>query len=113
MWAVDTFACLTPGPIFDGRDLPQGLFEEMIPAMGSAVSPWHEWLDPTAYRRHVDNVEALGVIAAASAHGPVLTGDMLHAGFDMVRELAGKPIIPTAGQELLDELITQVLATAA
>ena len=113
MWAVDTFACLTPGPILDGRDLPPGLFEEMLPAMNSCVSPWHAWLDPSVYRRHVDDVEALGVLVAASAHGPVLSGDMLHRGFDMVRELAGQPIIPTAGQELLDELIAQVLVDAA
>ena len=109
MWIVDSFACLTPGNL-DVHDLPHDLVQESMPAMNSLVSPWHQWLDPAAYRRHVDDVEALGVLAVASAHGPVVTGDAIHEAFDVVRRLAGQPIIPAPGQDLLDDLITQVLA---
>jgi hypothetical protein len=80
--------------------------------MNSIVSPWHQWLDPEAYGRHVDEVEALGLLIAASAHGPVMTGDAIHRAFDTVRRLAGRPIIPTPGQELLDELVASALAGA-
>jgi hypothetical protein len=59
----------------------------------------------------VDDVEALGVVAVASAHGPIMTGDAIHEAFDVVRSSAGRPIIPPPGQELLDALIAQVLAT--
>ena len=111
MWIVDSFACLTPGAL-DVHDLPRDLVAESMPAMNSLVSPWHQWLDPTAYHRHVDRVEGLGVLAAASAHGPVLTGDAIRDAFEVVRGLAGRPIIPAPGQELLDELINQVLAAA-
>lgn len=111
MWIVDTFACLTPGAL-DVRDMPRDLLEEGLPAMNSLVSPWHRWLDPAAYRRHVDDVEALGVLAVASAHGPVLTGDAIHEAFDVVRDLAGRPIIPAPGQQLLDELVNRTLAAA-
>lgn len=113
MWIVDSFACLTPGAVYDVHDLPPGHFAEQVPVMHSLVSPWHAWLDPTAYRRHVDDVEALGVLTAASAHGPVITGAALHEAFDAARDLAGKPVIPAPGQELLDELVAGVLAQAA
>jgi flavorubredoxin len=111
MWAVDTFACLTPGEL-DVHDLPSDLLAESMPAMNSLVSPWHRWLDPAVYRRHVDDVEALGVLTVASAHGPVLTGDAIRTSFDTVRALAGAPIIPAPGQELLDELLNRTVAAA-
>ena len=79
--------------------------------MNSLVSPWHAWLDPTKYREHADSVEAMGVMTVATAHGPVLTGDAIEA-FDVVRDLAGKPIIP-APARVLDEIVAQVLAGAA
>ena len=109
MWIVDSFACLTPGTL-DVHEMPRDLLEEGMPAMNSLVSPWHQWLDRAAYQRHVDAVEGLGVLTVASAHGPVLTGDAVHAAFDVVRRLAGQPIIPAPGQDLLDELVGQVLA---
>jgi flavorubredoxin len=109
MWIVDSFACLTPGAVHDVHELPREFVRENLRDMNSIVSPWHEWLDPAAYRRHVDEVEAMGVLTVASAHGPVMTGDAIHEAFDVVRELAGKPISPPPGQELLDELIAQTL----
>jgi flavorubredoxin len=108
MWIVDTFACLTPGTL-DVHELPRDLLEESMPAMNSLVSPWHQWLDPAAYGRHVDEVEAVGVLTVASAHGPVLTGDAIREAFQVVRRLAGQPILPAPGQELLDQLIDHVL----
>ena len=109
MWIVDTFACLTPGTL-DVHEMPADLLAESMPAMNSLVSPWHQWLDPAAYRRHVDSVEGFGVLTVASAHGPVVTGDAIRTAFEGVRRLAGQPIIPAPGQELLDDLIAQVLA---
>ena len=113
MWIVDTFACLTPGAIHHMQDLPRDLVDANLPAFSSLVSPWHTWLDPESYRRHVDDVEALGVLAVASAHGPIMTGDDIHAGFDVVRAMAGTPIIPAPGQDLLDDLVANILAGAA
>jgi flavorubredoxin len=112
MWIVDTFACLTPGAIHHIEDLPRELVADNLPLFTSMVSPWHAWLDAAAYRRHVDTVEAMGVLAIASAHGPIITGDAMHAAFDVVRDLAGKPLIAGPGQELLDEMVAQILAGA-
>jgi flavorubredoxin len=112
-WIVDSFACLLPEPILDVRDLPRGYLAENLPLVNSMVSPWHEWLDAAAYRRHVDNIEAFGILTAASAHGPVLTGDAVHEAFDLVRALAGQPPILGPGQELLDELVAHTLESNA
>jgi flavorubredoxin len=113
MWIVDTFACLLPGAVYDVHDVPREMVEETLPLFNSMVSPWHQWLDADAYRRHVDHVESFGVLAAANAHGPVMTGDALHQGFDTIRALAGQPILPAPGQELLDELVAGILAGTA
>jgi len=110
-WMADSFACLTPGSL-DVHHRPVDHVAEQMPAMSSLVSPWHQWLDVDRYRRHVDEVEAMGLLTAASAHGPVLTGDAIHAAFDVVRGLAGRPIIPAPGQSLLDELVAGTLAAA-
>jgi flavorubredoxin len=110
MWIVDSFACLTPGSL-DAEDLSPDQLAQMS-AMNSAVSPWHAWLDRAAYGRHVDAVETLGARTVASAHGPVLRGELLDDAFDRVRGLAGAPIIPTPGQELLDMLIAPTLVEA-
>ena len=112
MWIVDSFACFTPGSL-DADDLPQELLAQVMPALSSAISPWHAWLDPGAYVRHVDAVEALGACTVASAHGPVLSGGRLDDAFDRLRALAGSPLILTPGQELLDSLLEPTLAEAA
>lgn len=112
MWAVDTFACPTTGTM-DIHELPRDMVAEAMPEMNSMVSPWHQWLDPAAYRDHVDSVEEFGVLTVATAHSPVLTGDAIHRAFDLVRDLAGKPILPGPGQELLDEILAQATVEPA
>jgi len=44
MWAVDSFACMTPGSL-DVRDLPREHVAENMAAMNSLVSPGQELLD--------------------------------------------------------------------
>ena len=112
LWAVDSFAAATPGAVFDVHDLPRDLYDESFPAFNSLISPWHHWLDPVRYRRHTEDLEALGLLTVASSHGPVLTGDAIHDAFDRVRALAGAPIVPPPGQPLLDEIVAATLAAA-
>ena len=111
MWIVDAFPCFTPGAL-DADEMPPQLLAQVMPALSSAISPWHAWLDPVAYTRHVTAVEALGASTVASAHGPVLRGERLDDAFDRLRALAGSPIMPTPGQELLDSLLAPTLAEA-
>jgi flavorubredoxin len=93
LWSVDTFAALTPGAVHRVEELPKDLYEESFMFFNSLISPWHQFLDPVRYNRHVDTVEALKPRAIASAHGPILVGDAIHDAFDRVRTLAGQPII--------------------
>jgi flavorubredoxin len=111
MWIVDSFACFTTGSL-DADELPPELLTQVMPALSSAISPWHAWLDLATYTRHVAAVEALGASTVASAHGPVLRGERLDDAFDRLRALAGLPIIPTPGQELLDSLLAPTLTEA-
>jgi flavorubredoxin len=72
LWSVDTFAALTPGAVHRVEELPKDLYEESFMFFNSLISPWHQFLDPVRYNRHVDTVEALKPRAIASAHGPIL-----------------------------------------
>ncbi|MBL8286343.1 MAG: MBL fold metallo-hydrolase, partial [Rubrivivax sp.] len=111
MWAVDSFACFTPGSL-DAEALPAEVLAGMSMLM-SAVSPWHAWLDRERFGRHVDAVEAMGARTIATAHGPVLRRGAIDDAFDRLRGLVGTPIIPLPGQELLDTLLAATLAEAA
>lgn len=113
LWAVDSFAALTTGAVHRPEDLPKELYEESFMFFNSLISPWHQFLDPVRYNRHVDTVEALKPRAVASAHGPILVGDQIHDAFDRVRTLAGEPRIAPPGQEALDEILAAVVAEPA
>lgn len=110
LWTVDSFAALTPGAVHEYDDIPRDLYDESFPLFNSLVSPWHQFLDPVAYGRHLDGLEGLGLLAVASAHGPVLRGDAIADAFARVRRLAGQPIVQPPGQEVLDELLASLKA---
>lgn len=112
LWAVDSFAAVTTGAVHRVEDLPTDLYDETFMLFNSLVSPWHQWLDPVVYDRHVDTIEALQPRAVATAHGPVLTGGYIHDAFDRVRSLAGQPRIMPPGQSLLDEILAANAAAA-
>ena len=110
MWAVDSFAAATPGALHHVDDIPADLYDESFGLFNSMVSPWHAWLDPVVYGRHVDSVERLAPSVVTSAHGPVLTGDAIGDALTRVRSLAGQPRVATPGQALLDELLATAVA---
>ncbi len=114
MWAVDSFVSMVPetDAVYDVHRLDRDFVEDQMLSMQSLVSPWHAWLDPVVYRRHVDDIEAMGVLTVATAHGPVLTGDGIKRAFDTARDLAARSIIPGPGQEVLDDILAQVMAPA-
>ncbi|UDY34918.1 MBL fold metallo-hydrolase [Dermatobacter hominis] len=113
MWAVDSFAALTTGAVYDAPDVPSDLYDETFMLFNSLVSPWHEWLSPEVYGRHVDSIEAIGATTIATAHGPVLRGSFIPGAFDRVRALAGRPNIAAPGQEALDAMLAAALVEPA
>jgi hypothetical protein len=96
--------------VHDAGDVPRDLYDESFQLFNSLISPWHQWLDPAAYNRHVDTVEALRPDVVASAHGHVLRGGDIHDAFDRVRAMAGQPRIAPPGQSALDQLLSSVVA---
>jgi Metallo-beta-lactamase superfamily len=110
MWIVDSFAALTTGAVHHVEDLPSDLYDESFMLFNSLVSPWHQFLDPVAYGRHVSSVETFGPRVVASAHGPVLRGDAIGRAFTRVATLAGQPRLMAGGQELLDEILASAQA---
>lgn len=115
MWIVDSFAAMVTDEdgLRDATTVPADLYEETFRQFNSMISPWHAWLDPDAYRRHVDEVEAMGVLTVASAHGGVHSGDAIPAAFERVRTLAGAAISPDPGQPALDEILAASLLAPA
>lgn len=112
LWSVDSFAALTPVASPEGTDLPPDLYDETFRLLNSLVSPWHQWLDEEKYGRHVHALAALDPVATASAHGPVLRGSAIDDAFARVCAMAGQPIVPPPGQELLDELLATLTQPA-
>jgi len=110
MWAVDSFAALTTGAVYEAPDLPSDLYDQSFTLFNSLVSPWHRWLSPEVYGRHVDAIEAIGATTIASAHGPVLRGSYIPGAFDRVKSLAGQPIVEGPGQEALDAMLAVGMA---
>lgn len=111
LWSVDSFAALLPGAVYHRADVPQDLYDETFPLFNSLVSPWHQFLDPVRYGRHVDSVAALRPNAVATAHGPVLTGADIDDAFDRVRALAGQPRLFGPGQADLDAMVAAAITS--
>lgn len=109
LWAADAFAAFTTGGLHHA-DIPGELYDESFALLNSLISPWHEWLDPAVYGRHLDALDALGVRTIASCHGPLIEGASVADAFGRVRAMAGAPIVPPPGQALLDELVAGLLA---
>lgn len=109
LWSVDSFAALTTGAVFEYDEVPAEIYDQTFGLLNSLISPWHQWLDRDKYCRHVDEVAALHPEATASAHGPVHRGAAIDAAFTRVREMAGAPIVPPPGQELLDDLVAAAI----
>jgi hypothetical protein len=112
LWAADSFACPTPGPLLWVDDIPTPMYDDAFPAFNSMIAPWLTWVDTARYRAHVDAVEGLGLSAVASCHGPILTGAAIPDAFDRIRALAGAAPVPSPGQDLLDELLAAATAAA-
>ncbi|MEV7806466.1 MBL fold metallo-hydrolase [Microbispora sp. NPDC088329] len=93
-WAADCFGAEARAATADAGELPPDDHLEAVRAFAAALSPWHHWLDPRIFGRHVDRIAAMEIIAIASAHGPTATGDRVAGVIDAVRGLAGAPPAP-------------------
>jgi flavorubredoxin len=114
LWAVDSFAALGDGSGPWVEDVPVELYDQTFRDLASFVSPWHQWLDPDRYARHVRQVRAFGARVVASAHGPVHTRpETIEDAFARTIELAGAEPSTTPRQAVLDEILAAATASSA
>jgi len=113
MWSVDSFAALSPCAGSVKGDIPPEMYDDTFALLNSLVSPWHQFLDPERYGRHVDSVAALQPSVVASAHGPLLERENdIDDAFSRVRRMAGEPRVMPPEQEALDEMLASALLPA-
>jgi hypothetical protein len=112
-WAGDAFASLVPGHVTDAAETPAPMWEDTFMQLNSLVSPWHEYADAARYGALVDTVATLAPSVVVAGHTPALTGDRLAAGFDLLRQLPGRPAAKELGQADLDAMLAGAAVAAA
>ena len=113
LWAVDSFASLVPGEVYEAADVPPDLYDQSFAVLNSWNTPWLEWVDPERFASHVRAAASLPVEVVASAHGPVHRGEQIEGAYRRTLDLAAQPAVPEPGQELLDALVSTALPPAA
>ena len=91
---------MSPMPAADAGDVPMEDYLDAVRGFCAGLSPWHRWLDPRLFGRHVDRLAAMEIIAIASAHGPTATGDRVARVIGAVRGLAGASGPRPGGREV-------------
>jgi flavorubredoxin len=86
-WGGDSFAALSPEPVENAADIPADAYAQGSLAVHSLISPWHQWLDPVRYGKHIDRIESLPITVVASGHGPATYRETLPAAFELFRKL--------------------------
>ena len=112
LWAVDSFGTFFPGEVYEASEIPTDLYDQSFDLLNSWNTPWLEWVDVERYAAHVRSTSVLPLDVVASAHGPVHRGDQIKDAFRRTLALAGQPVPPTPGQEVLDQLVASVLTVA-
>jgi flavorubredoxin len=110
LWAADSFGTFFPGEVYDADDVPTDLYDVSFELLNTWNTPWLEWVDTDRFRRHVAATAQLPLQVVASAHGPVHRGARIADAFARTLALAGRPVAPTPGQDVLDQLLSAVLA---
>ena len=112
MWGVDSFGVALPGEAYELGDVPETMLDESFALLNQWNTPWLEWVDAAKFDGHLRDSELLPVTAWVSAHGPVFRGEQIADAFARTRALAGVPIPPLPGGDVLD-LIKAVLGAPA
>jgi flavorubredoxin len=105
LWAVDTFGALVQGPVLEADDADPELHDATFDPMNAWNTPWLELVDTARFREHLRQTASLPITAVASAHGPILRGERIADAFERTAALAARPVPPTPGQAMLDELL--------
>ena len=112
LWAVDSFGTLHQGEVYEAGDVAPDLYDESFTILNAQNTPWLELVDPVRYAAHVATTSTLPLDLVASAHGPVHRGRQIESAFERTIALANQPTPPNPGQDVLDFLVSMMLAPA-
>lgn len=104
-WGVDSFGVPVTHEVVNIAELDPGFWREGFLQMQRVFSPWHQWLDPARYGRHLDRVRQLGASTVATAHGPALYGSQIKSAFELLAEIPHLPGAPLPGQADLEAIV--------
>jgi flavorubredoxin len=112
LWAVDAFAtpCSTAVEASVDELEPGAWRDGMAMFAHHAIAPWLELVDDGRFRRHVEQVRAMGATTIASAHSPLITGGRVDEAFDLLVDLPNVEVPPAPDQSVLDEVLLQLSA---
>jgi len=109
-WAVDAFG----SPVLEftqyADELDRAFWTQGDLDFNRFVSPWHTMLDAQRFGDAIDRVASLRPIAIASAHGPVVRGEMVDEAFRLARELPHIDPVAHPTQADLDGMLAQMAA---
>lgn len=77
----------------------------------AATSPWLTRVDRSRWIDQVERLRAAGLVAIATAHGPVITGAHVDLALELTAELPGLDEVVLPGQAELDAML-QAMAAA-
>lgn len=109
-WASDCFATpMTSDPVDDVRELPPPLWDDGLAIFHHhALAPWLPIVDREPFRAEVERLRQLGPSTIASAHSPVITGDMVDVALDKLAALPDVTPPPHPDQAALEAALAGV-----
>lgn len=112
-WAVDAFASLLTDPaVVDTAQLEAGFWEETLLHSNRMISPWHTFVDPAKFDRHVDKVATLPITAIASAHSAAVRGQNVSEAMRLIRQVARMDAAPLPTQTDLEMILASLAPSA-
>ena len=92
-WTADCFAAYVPTPTIDIDELDLAEWEDGFVRFHQWNSPWLAAVDSGWWQRTIARLTSRPLAVIASAHGPVLRGDHLVRGIEVLRELPALPLV--------------------
>jgi len=111
-WAADSFATVVTHEVTSIGELDPGFFRQAFLDTNRMVSPWHQWMDPAKYVRHLADVQAIGATAVASGHAPTYRDGEVDSAFRLLQELPYLPAVEWPAQSDLDAMLAALAPPA-
>ncbi len=109
-WAADCFASALTAPVDDAADLDLSFWQDSFVHEHRSYAEWLPLVDHARYDRQVRRSERLEPASIASAHGPVLRGELVAEAFRLLHEIAASGPVPAPGPSVLGLMIEELAA---